>query len=61
MQKNKQVLLKMIEATPASLKSKIAQQRLKAVAINELRRKHVLSILLNVAGMAKSSFYYHVK
>lgn len=32
-----------------------------ALAIQELRHKYSLSILLNVAGMAKSSFYYHKK
>lgn len=30
------------------------------MAINELRRKHSLSVLLNVAGLARSSFYYHI-
>ena len=32
-----------------------------ALAIQELRQKYSLSTLLNVAGMAKSSFYYHQK
>lgn len=31
------------------------------LAIQELRQKYSLSILLNVAGVAKSSFYYHRK
>jgi putative transposase len=31
------------------------------MAIHELRRRHSLSVLLNVAGMARSSFYYHMK
>jgi putative transposase len=31
------------------------------MAIQELRQKYSLSILLNVSGMAKSSFYYHQK
>ena len=31
------------------------------MAINDLRLRHPLSVLLIVAGMARSSFYYHVK
>lgn len=31
------------------------------MAINDLRRKHSLSILLIVAQMARSLFYYHIK
>ena len=33
---------------------------MKAIAINDLRLKYPLSALLTVAGMARSSFYYHV-
>ncbi len=34
---------------------------MKAIAINDLRPKYPLSVLLTVAGMARSSFYYHMK
>lgn len=33
---------------------------MKAIAINELRPKYPLSVLLTVAEMARSSFYYHM-
>ncbi|MFQ3215376.1 MAG: putative transposase [Marivirga sp.] len=32
-----------------------------ALAIQELRHRHSLSILLKVSGMARSSFYYQYK
>lgn len=31
------------------------------MAIQELRQRHSLSVLLKVSGMARSSFYYHKK
>lgn len=34
---------------------------MKAIAINDLRPGYSLSVLLKVAGMARSSFYYHLK
>jgi len=34
---------------------------MKAIAINDLRQEHPLSVLLTVTGMARSSFYYHIK
>ena len=34
---------------------------MKAIAINDLRLKYPLSVLLTVAGMARSTFYHHVK
>ncbi|HVS92057.1 MAG TPA: IS3 family transposase [Mucilaginibacter sp.] len=49
-------LLKKLEALPAE---KNAKQ--KALAIEELRHKYPLEILLDIVKMARSSYYYHCK
>ncbi|WP_373280238.1 IS3 family transposase [Marinifilum fragile] len=36
-----------------------SKKQLRVLTIQELRQKHSLSILLNVDGMARSTFYYH--
>ncbi|WP_148783898.1 IS3 family transposase [Aquimarina intermedia] len=38
-----------------------SSQKEKVIAIEELRQKHRLSLLLQHASMARSSFYYHIK
>src|SRR5690606_9426706 len=44
-----------------SLSSKQASQKEKAVIFTELRRDHKLEHLLHLAGLARSSYYYHTK